>query len=121
MSTTTVSATSTKVTANTSLPSDWYRTPALYELERRAIFSKEWLLITHKCRFEKPGDYHRFEMAGFPFFLIMDRQNTIRGFHNVCRHRGYPVIRPDAPDSGTKSILACYYHGELPHASLDNV
>ncbi|KAK4946030.1 hypothetical protein LTR10_014832 [Elasticomyces elasticus] len=111
MSTMTVSETSIKMTANTALPSDWYRTPALYELERRAIFSKEWLLITHKVRFEKPGDYHQFEIAGFPFFLIMDRQRTIRGFHNVCRHRAYPVIRPEAPKSGTKSILSCYYHG----------
>lgn len=97
---------------HTSLPSDWYRSPALYELERRAIFSKEWMLITHKCRFEKPGDFHRFEVAGFPYFLIMDRQNNIRGFHNVCRHRGYPILRPEGPDSGTKSILASYYHGE---------
>jgi phenylpropionate dioxygenase-like ring-hydroxylating dioxygenase large terminal subunit len=44
--------------------------------------------------------------------LIMDRQNQNRGFHNVCRHRAYPVIRPEAEESGTKSILACYYHGD---------
>ncbi|KIW19512.1 hypothetical protein PV08_00084 [Exophiala spinifera] len=105
--TTTITTTST----NTALPAEWYRSPALHELEKRAIFSKEWLLITHKNRFEKPGDYHTYDVAGFPFFLIMDRQKTIRGFHNVCRHRAFPVIRPDAPRSGTKSILACYYHG----------
>ncbi|EXJ55212.1 hypothetical protein A1O7_08138 [Cladophialophora yegresii CBS 114405] len=111
MSTETLTMQSTKVNGNTSLPSEWYRSPALYELERRAIFSKEWLLTTHKCRFQKPGDYHKFEIAGFPFFLIMDRQHKINGFHNVCRHRGYPVIKPEAPTCGTKSILACYYHG----------
>ncbi|KAK5196860.1 hypothetical protein LTR99_000782 [Exophiala xenobiotica] len=96
---------------NTALPSSWYRSPALYELERRAVFSKEWMFVTHKNRFTKPGDYVRFNVANLPFFLIMDRSKTIRGFHNVCRHRAYPVIRPEAEDTGTKSILACYYHG----------
>lgn len=97
---------------NTALPSSWYRSPALYELERRAIFSKSWMFVAHKNRFTKPGDYVRYEIAGLPFFLIVDRQNQIRGFFNVCRHRAYPVIRPEAEDSGTKSIIACYYHGK---------
>jgi phenylpropionate dioxygenase-like ring-hydroxylating dioxygenase large terminal subunit len=105
------SATVPPIPENTALPSTWYRSQALYELERRAVFSKQWMLITHKNRLTKPGDYVRYQIAGFPFFLIMDRQNVLRGFHNVCRHRAYPVIKPDAPDSGTKSILACYYHG----------
>ena len=98
---------------NTALPSLWYRSPALYELERRAIFSKQWLLTTHKNRLQKAGDYLRYDIAGFPFFLIKGRDGEIRGFHNVCRHRAYPVIRPEVEDSGTKSILACYYHGRF--------
>ncbi|GAD95714.1 Rieske 2Fe-2S family protein [Paecilomyces variotii No. 5] len=106
-------ASTTDITAieNLALPSSWYRSAALYELERRAIFAKEWMFVAHKNRFTKPGDYVRYEIAGFPFFLIMDRQKEIQGFHNVCRHRAYPVIHPDAAESGTKSILACYYHG----------
>ena len=96
---------------NTALPAIWYRSPALYELERRAIFSKQWLLTTHKNRLRKTGDYLRYEVAGLPFFLIKGRDGTIRGFHNVCRHRAFPVIRPKAEDTGTKNILACYYHG----------
>ncbi|KAJ9616571.1 hypothetical protein H2200_000290 [Cladophialophora chaetospira] len=96
---------------NTALPAIWYRSPALYELERRAIFSKQWLLMTHKNRLLKTGDYLRYEVAGFSFFLIKGRDGQIRGFHNVCRHRAYPVLRPEAESSGTKHILACYYHG----------
>lgn len=91
-----------------SLPASWYRSKAFYELERRAVFSKNWLLVTHKLRFEKPGTYLRYETAGFPFFLVLDREGRIRGFHNVCRHRAFPVV---TQDSGTASILACKYHG----------
>lgn len=48
-------------------------------------------------------------MAGYPFFIIKDRQGNLQAFHNVCRHRAFPVItKPE----GNASILACGYHGE---------
>ncbi|KAF5644095.1 cytochrome P450 monooxygenase oxidoreductase [Fusarium sp. NRRL 52700] len=34
-----------------ALPASWYRSPAMYELERRAIFSKKWIVVSHKARF----------------------------------------------------------------------
>ncbi|KAK6205759.1 Translation factor guf1 mitochondrial [Pestalotiopsis sp. IQ-011] len=80
----------------------------MYELERRAIFSKKWILVSHKLRFVNAGDFVRITEAGFPFFLIKDRKGNINAFHNVCRHRAYPIIEKD---SGKASILACKYHG----------
>jgi phenylpropionate dioxygenase-like ring-hydroxylating dioxygenase large terminal subunit len=80
----------------------------MYELERRAIFSKRWLLVTHKSRFTKTGDYIRYDEAGFAFFLCQDRQGNLNGFHNICRHRAYPVV---TEDNGNVNILACKYHG----------
>lgn len=32
---------------NVNLPSSWYRSDAIYQLERRAIFSKKWLFLCH--------------------------------------------------------------------------
>lgn len=90
------------------LPASWYRSPEMYELERRAVFSKKWMLITHKLRFQKAGDYLRFTEAGFSFFLCLDRRSNIGGFHNICRHRGFPLIHDD---QGNASILSCRYHG----------
>ena len=91
-----------------ALPASWYHSTPLYELERRAIFSRKWLLVTHKSRFTNPGDYIRYEEAGFPFFLCLDRQGTLRGFHNVCRHRAFPIVTNDA---GAVNIFSCKYHG----------
>jgi phenylpropionate dioxygenase-like ring-hydroxylating dioxygenase large terminal subunit len=91
-----------------ALPASWYRSPELYELERRAIFSKKWLLITHKLRFTKPGDFLRFEEAGFAFVLCLDRQGSLNGFHNICRHRAFPLINED---EGNVKIFSCKYHG----------
>lgn len=90
------------------LPASWYRSPELYELERRAIFSKKWMLITHKIRLQKVGDYLRYTEAGFSFFLCLDRHGKINGFHNICRHRGFPLVHEDI---GNMKILACRYHG----------
>ncbi|KAK6429332.1 hypothetical protein LTR95_014519, partial [Oleoguttula sp. CCFEE 5521] len=91
-----------------SLPASWYRGEALYELERRAIFSKDWILLTHDIRFVTPGEYQQFNVAGYSFFLVRDREGKINGFHNVCRHRAFPIVQKQ---SGTANILSCTYHG----------
>lgn len=91
-----------------ALPASWYRSDNLYELERRAIFSRRWILISHQLRFTKPGDWVRFEVAGFPIFIVRHRSGKIHGFHNFCRHRAFPVV---TEDKGTSQILTCRYHG----------
>ncbi|KAF4979959.1 hypothetical protein FDECE_17965, partial [Fusarium decemcellulare] len=91
-----------------ALPSSWYRSKELYELERRAIFSKRWMLVTHKLRFPESGSWIRYEEAGFQFILVRNNDGKINGFHNICRHRAFPVV---TKDSGQSSVLACKYHG----------
>lgn len=110
-------------------PADWWTGPSTYELERRAIFSKvnppslitfklypryltpqtqHWLCLSHRSQFSKPGDYHTFTVAGYPIFLILGKDGALRAFHNVCRHRAYPVTRKDR---GSSTVLGCRYHG----------
>ncbi|KAF7715046.1 Uncharacterized protein PECH_003516 [Penicillium ucsense] len=90
------------------LPTSWYTSPALFQLERRAIFSRQWLLTTHSARFSKTGDWVRFDLAGFNLILIRDKDGTVNAFHNVCRHRAFPVV---TEDRGTSRIFSCKYHG----------
>lgn len=92
-----------------TLPASWYSVREIYELERRAIFSRQWLLVTHELRLQKPGSYAKFTIAGYPFFIIKDRQGELNAFLNVCRHRAFPVV---LQDEGTANILACKYHGK---------
>lgn len=91
-----------------ALPAPWYTSQEMYELERRAIFSRKWLLTTHKLRLAKPGDWLRYDIAGFQFIIARDRDNNINAFHNICRHRAYPVVNEE---SGSSKIFACKYHG----------
>lgn len=80
----------------------------MFDLERRAIFSRRWLLVTHRLRLTQPGDWLRYTVAGFAFVLCRDREGNINAFHNVCRHRAYPVVEGNA---GSAKIFACRYHG----------
>lgn len=98
-----------------SLPASWYREPAMYELERRAVYSKRWLLVTHRGRFTNSGDFVTYKEAGFSFFLCLDRQGNLNGFHNICCHRAYPVV---TKEEGNASILSCKYHGTQSRSSL---
>lgn len=92
-----------------ALPASWYTSPEMYELERRAIFSRRWLFMTHSSRVKNVGDWLRYELAGFDFIITRDRQNKVNAFHNVCRHRAYPVVEKEG--SGNAKILSCRYHG----------
>ncbi|KAI0155595.1 Rieske [2Fe-2S] iron-sulfur domain-containing protein [Pestalotiopsis sp. NC0098] len=92
-----------------ALPASWYTSEDMYSLERRAIFSRRWLFMTHSSRLKKAGDWLRYNVASYDLFIIRDRQDNINAFHNVCRHRAYPVIEKEG--QGTAQILACRYHG----------
>ncbi|KAL1987131.1 hypothetical protein VTN96DRAFT_4737 [Rasamsonia emersonii] len=99
---------SATVVKESEFPDNWWTGKDVFELEKRAIFSKTWIYICHRSRFSKPGDYHSFELASFPFFLILGKDNVVRAFHNVCRHRAYTITKKE---SGSSMVLGCRYHG----------
>lgn len=47
-------------------------------------------------------------MFGWHFFLVKANDGAIKAFHNVCRHRGHPVV---LKESGSASFLTCKFHG----------
>jgi nitrite reductase/ring-hydroxylating ferredoxin subunit len=97
-----------EVSKESEMPDGWFTSLDLFELERRSIFSKTWLLTTHISHFRKPGDYQTFNIASYAIFLIQGKDGILRGFHNVCRHRAYTVTRKPA---GSSLVLGCKYHG----------
>ncbi|KAJ5622975.1 Aromatic-ring-hydroxylating dioxygenasealpha subunit [Penicillium lividum] len=99
---------SIEVSKEPDLPEGWYHSPEVFELERRALFSKSWVYLAHITQFTKPGAYQSFDIAGFPVFLIRGKDDKIRAFHNVCRHRAYTITRKEA---GASTVLGCRYHG----------
>jgi choline monooxygenase len=88
------------------LPGRCYTDPRVLERERDAVFGRSWNLVADAGRLAEPGAYASVEIAGRPLVLVRDG-DTLRGFHNVCRHRGGPLTE----GCGRQARLTCRYHG----------
>src|SRR5262252_3922022 len=90
------------------LPASWYHSPEIYERERQAVFRREWIWLGREDQLRNPGDYIAIEFAGWRLFAIRDREGQLRAFHNVCRHRGAPILKDRA---NRCDVIRCAYHG----------
>ncbi|KAH7125722.1 Rieske [2Fe-2S] iron-sulfur domain-containing protein [Dendryphion nanum] len=97
-----------EVSKELDLLDGWWTSQEVHTLERRAIFSTEWICVAHSSRFTKSGDYITFDLAGYPILVILGKDRIIRSFHNVCRHRAYTITKKSA---GSSLVLGCRYHG----------
>lgn len=66
-----------------ALPANWYTSPEMYQLERRAIFQRRWLLVTHRHRLKRAGDWLKYDAANIDFVLYRDTDEEIRGHRDV--------------------------------------
>ncbi|KAJ4194776.1 hypothetical protein NW755_002193 [Fusarium falciforme] len=90
------------------LPPGWWTDSERFQIEKRAIFSQTWICVSHRSRFVKAGDYISFDIAGFRVLLMLGKDGIVRAFHNICRHRAFPVAKKA---SGSSTVLGCRYHG----------
>ncbi|MER7687121.1 aromatic ring-hydroxylating dioxygenase subunit alpha [Streptomyces sp. NPDC097610] len=89
--------------------------PAYYEAEREAVFKRTWLNVGRVEQVPKPGHYFTKELAaaGTSLIIVRGRDQRIRAFHNVCRHRGNKLVWNDFPGEevkGTCRQFTCKYH-----------
>jgi choline monooxygenase len=90
-----------------TLPSDWYTSPELFDLEMRTLFRRVWTCVGRTEQVEKSGDYFTTEVANEQIAVVRDRTGTLRALSNVCLHRGGPV----ALEAGHRKGFQCPYHG----------
>src|SRR5437762_183194 len=90
-----------------SLPQKYFVSEEVFANEQKNIFSKEWLLVGHQSQLEKSGDFFLATIAGESVIVIRDQKSQVRGFYNVCRHRG-TRLKEDA--CGHASAIQCPYH-----------
>jgi len=95
---------------STTIPAEWYRDDLIYQLERKAIFTQEWLYAAHVNEFPEQGCYIAFTIAGYPVIVQRTQSDTFVAFHNFCRHRGGPLQYEGRGQSKT-NVFRCKYHG----------
>src|SRR5436305_10767509 len=86
-----------------------------YELEREAIFKRAWLNVGRVEDVPRVGSYFTKEIdaARSSVIVVRGKDNRVRAFYNVCRHRGNKLVWNDFPTeetSGTCRQFTCKYH-----------
>jgi phenylpropionate dioxygenase-like ring-hydroxylating dioxygenase large terminal subunit len=92
------------------LPSRYYTDPAVQEREVAAIFKHSWIKVGHVCDLQKAGDYLTETIAGQPVMAVRGRDGEVRGFYNVCQHRGHELLKGRG---NVKVGITCPYHAWL--------
>jgi Rieske 2Fe-2S family protein len=110
---------------NWTIPAEYYTDEERHLFDERLVADHFWLMVDHVSRIPDPGDYFVFEYGRSESILIVrGRDNEIRGFYNVCRHRGSRLCRHDddaIPEderlsvkqlgqSGSSPVFRCPYH-----------
>ncbi|MHA7773913.1 aromatic ring-hydroxylating oxygenase subunit alpha [Roseibium sp. M-1] len=105
-------------TRNVAPPENWdrrglpawsYHSDAYLEMEKEHVFRTHWLIACHISDVPNNGDYFTFDAVGERAIIVRGNDGELRGFHNICRHRGSRVV---ADEKGTcKNALICPFHG----------
>lgn len=90
-----------------TLPASWYTDEAIFKREREAIFARNWALFGPLSDVAEPGSWRADTVNGWPVFVARGEDGQLRGFHNVCRHRGATLL---SEQEGRCRLVVCPYH-----------
>lgn len=93
------------------LPVEQYISPEFFELEKKHVFGKSWLMVGRASDVQKPGDYITFQVEALSASVVIVRgkDDELRAFHNACTHRGARIV--NAPCGKARGGLVCPFHG----------
>jgi glycine betaine catabolism A len=95
-----------------TLSQRYFVSPEIFAKEQALIFSTQWVCVGHQSEINKAGDYFVREVAGESLIILRDKGGKLRGFYNVCRHRGTRLREDRATQAacGHVTVIQCPYH-----------
>ena len=91
-----------------SLPGWIYHDADYLKAERERVFSTSWQIVCHVNDLPKVGDYHTLDFMGESLVVVRTPAHAIKGFFNVCRHRGARLV--DGASGHCAGRFVCPYH-----------
>ena len=79
----------------------------IYRQEKRYIFGKSWLYLSHESQVPNAGDFITTTMGEAPVIVSRHTNGKVSASLNSCAHRGLPVARGDR---GNAKRFVCPYH-----------
>ena len=78
-----------------------------WELEVERVFKRLPVVIGFSCELREPGSYKSVEIMKTPVLLTRGEDGQVRGFMNMCSHRGAVLVEEGC---GTAKGFRCPYH-----------
>ena len=91
-----------------TLPGAAYASEDVFAWERRHLWDGSWVCAGRASDVPAAGDQRAVPVGSTSVLLVRDGDGTLRGFHNVCRHRGHELLAPGASRRGRG--VRCPYH-----------
>jgi phenylpropionate dioxygenase-like ring-hydroxylating dioxygenase large terminal subunit len=82
--------------------------PQFMSQEWRRMWTKVWLLAVRENDLPDPGSFQTLDFGKESFLFVRGEDGNIRGFYNVCRHRGNILCQVEQGDA---TRFQCPYHG----------
>ena len=111
-----------------SLDKEFYFSDEIYNHELDNIFYSDWVCCGREEDLDSTGSYKIFSIGNESLFIIKDKNNDIRVFHNFCKHRGCQILENEK-SSPLKRNIRCPYHSwvynfdgslyKAPHLDVD--
>ena len=101
--------TSNNQSVATTLPARYYTDPNLFHDELERFYCQTWICAGRCDQVRTPGDYFLREVAGESVIITRERENSLRAFFNVCRHRGTRIC--SSAEGHFLGRIQCGYHG----------
>ena len=87
---------------------DVFRDPALFELEMKYIFERNWVFVGLESMAPQPNDYYTGWIGRQPIVVMRDAEGNLGAYVNSCSHKGARIAHHR---SGNAKQFVCSYHG----------
>ncbi|MFL5684306.1 MAG: aromatic ring-hydroxylating oxygenase subunit alpha [Chloroflexota bacterium] len=89
------------------LPGRAYHDAEIHEFERTEWFRRDWIVVGRESDVGTPGSYCLATVDDDSLIVVRGRDDVLRGFYNVCQHRGTAVVEEPC---GRAVRFQCPYH-----------
>jgi glycine betaine catabolism A len=91
-----------------TLPGTVYTSSELFRWEQDRFFEESWVCIGRSTDLTGTGDQKALRSGSEGVLLVRDEVGDLRGFYNVCRHRGHELLQ--AGECARRTTIQCPYH-----------
>src|SRR5437667_4078837 len=96
------------LSASTLLTGESFWDEATFHEELERFYFRSWLNVGRSDQIPNPGDFFVREIGNESLLFIRGEDREIRGFYNVCRHRGTRIV--GVAEGQKLGSLVCPYH-----------